>query len=158
MRSAPPRCEPWKAPPAAPATARPKAGQRGRQPDRRLDGQAASVAAGEGWTRLFIYPGYPFRMIDGLVTNFHLPRSTLLMLVSAFAGREHLLSIPGGGSQQVPLFQLRGCHADHLIGSERERRAGFPRSIVVHSRYTIHDCLRPDVDAKNTGSSLKNVP
>lgn len=44
-----------------------------------------------GWTDIFIYPGYRFRAIDGLVTNFHLPQSTLLMLVSALAGREHIL-------------------------------------------------------------------
>jgi len=49
------------------------------------------VRAGAGWTELFIYPGYRFKVIDGLVTNFHLPRSTLLMLVCAFAGREHVL-------------------------------------------------------------------
>lgn len=50
------------------------------------------LRAGGGWTDIFIYPGYDFRMIDGLITNFHLPESTLLMLVSAFAGREHVLA------------------------------------------------------------------
>jgi S-adenosylmethionine:tRNA ribosyltransferase-isomerase len=45
----------------------------------------------KGWTDIFIYPGYEFKVIDGLITNFHLPRSTLLMLISAFAGRESVL-------------------------------------------------------------------
>ena len=45
-----------------------------------------------GWTDIFIYPGYRFKAMDALVTNFHLPESTLVMLVSAFAGREHILS------------------------------------------------------------------
>lgn len=49
------------------------------------------VRPGAGWTDIFIYPGYRFKAIDGLVTNFHLPRSTLLMMVSAFAGREKIL-------------------------------------------------------------------
>lgn len=45
-----------------------------------------------GWTDIFIYPGYRFKCIDGLITNFHLPESTLIMLVSALAGREHILN------------------------------------------------------------------
>ena len=49
------------------------------------------VHAGEGNTSIFIYPGYKFKAVDALVTNFHLPKSTLLMLVSAFAGRENVL-------------------------------------------------------------------
>lgn len=49
------------------------------------------VIAFEQETRLFIYPGYRWRVVDGLITNFHLPKSTLLMMISAFAGREHVL-------------------------------------------------------------------
>lgn len=49
------------------------------------------LKAGSGWTDIFIYPGYRFRMIDGLITNFHLPESTLLMLVSALAGKEKIM-------------------------------------------------------------------
>ena len=45
-----------------------------------------------GWTNIFIYPGYRFKVLDGLVTNFHLPESTLIMLVSALAGREHVMA------------------------------------------------------------------
>lgn len=45
-----------------------------------------------GWTNIYIYPGYRFKVMDGLITNFHLPESTLVMLVSAFAGREQVLA------------------------------------------------------------------
>ena len=50
------------------------------------------VEASEGWTDIFIYPGYSFQVLDGLITNFHLPESTLIMLVSAFAGYEHTMA------------------------------------------------------------------
>ena len=50
------------------------------------------LRAGSGWTEIFIYPGYRFKMIDGLITNFHLPESTLMMLVSALAGKEHIMA------------------------------------------------------------------
>lgn len=50
------------------------------------------LEAKSGWTSIFIYPGYQFKILDGLITNFHLPQSTLLMLVSALAGRERIMA------------------------------------------------------------------
>ena len=50
------------------------------------------LKAGSGWTDIFIYPGYPFKMIDRLITNFHLPESTLMMLVSALAGKDKIMA------------------------------------------------------------------
>ena len=54
-------------------------------------GEDGILKAGSGWTEIFIYPGYRFKILDCLITNFHLPESTLVMLVSALAGREHVL-------------------------------------------------------------------
>lgn len=55
-------------------------------------GEDGILKAGSGWTEIFIYPGYQFKILDCLITNFHLPESTLVMLVSALAGREHVLA------------------------------------------------------------------
>ena len=55
------------------------------------DEKTGMVAPTEGDTQIFIYPGYKFKCIDGLITNFHLPQSTLLMLVSALAGKEYIM-------------------------------------------------------------------
>ena len=55
-------------------------------------GEDGTMTATGGWTNIYIYPGYRFKVMDALVTNFHLPESTLIMLVSALAGREHILA------------------------------------------------------------------
>ena len=57
-----------------------------------LVNEDGSIEAKSKWTEIFIYPGYRFKAMDALITNFHLPESTLVMLVSAFAGREHVLN------------------------------------------------------------------
>ena len=55
-------------------------------------GEDGHMEARAGWTKIFIYPGYRFKVMDALITNFHLPESTLIMLVSALAGRERVLA------------------------------------------------------------------
>ena len=72
-----------------------------------------SLKAASGWTGIFIYPGYRFRCVDALVTNFHLPESTLIMLVSALAGRENIL------------------HAYHVAVEERYRFFSFGDSMLI---------------------------
>ena len=58
----------------------------------KIDGETSILVPKSGDTEIFIYPGYDFKVINGLITNFHLPQSTLIMLVSALAGREHVLA------------------------------------------------------------------
>ena len=55
-------------------------------------GEDGILKAGSGWTEIFIYPGYQFKVLDALITNFHLPESTLLMLISALAGRDNVMA------------------------------------------------------------------
>ena len=55
-------------------------------------GEDGTLRESAGWTNIFIYPGYRFKVLDGLITNFHLPESTLIMLVSALAGRDHVMA------------------------------------------------------------------
>ena len=55
-------------------------------------GEDGILKAGSGWTEIFIYPGYQFKILDALITNFHLPESTLLMLISALAGRDNVMA------------------------------------------------------------------
>ena len=58
----------------------------------RKSDENGKLKACSGWTEIFIYPGYKFKILDALITNFHLPESTLIMLVSALVGREHVLN------------------------------------------------------------------
>ena len=66
----------------------------------------------QGDTRLFIYPGYRFRVVEALITNFHLPRSSLLMLVAAFAGREAVL---GAYAEAVRLSYRFYSYGDAML-------------------------------------------
>ena len=72
------------------------------------------MRASAGWTDIFIYPGYKFRALDALITNFHLPESTLVMLVSALAGRENIL------------------HADQVAVQEKYRFFSFGDAMFIH--------------------------
>lgn len=63
-------------------------------------------------TEIFIYPGYKFKVLDALITNFHLPESTLVMLVSALAGREHILNAYEEAIRENTDFFFWRCHVD----------------------------------------------
>ena len=77
------------------------------------------VTAGTGTASLFIYPGHRFQVIGGLLTNFHLPASSLLMLVAAFAGREQVLAAYGEAvERRYRFYSVRGCHAGYITTAE----------------------------------------
>ena len=74
-----------------------------------------ALQAQKGWCDLYLYPGYRFKAVDRLITNFHLPKSTLLLLVSALAGRDLILrAYAEAVKEQVPLLQLWGLHVDFV--------------------------------------------
>ena len=82
-------------------------GQRVRRKCGSGDGR---LLAGQGESEIFIYPGFRFQMVDGLVTNFHLPKSTLLMLVSALAGRDFVLeAYRQAVAEQFRFFSYGDC-------------------------------------------------
>ena len=72
--------------------------------------ESGRISAFAGFTDIFIYPGYRFKCVDGLITNFHLPESTLIMLVSAFAGRENVLMAYGEAiRERYRFFSFGDC-------------------------------------------------
>jgi len=84
------------------------------------------LKAGSGWTEIFIYPGYRFKILDALITNFHLPESTLVMLVSALAGREHVLHAYEEAIRERYRFFLFGdaCFFTDLHGQAGRQDSG----------------------------------
>ena len=74
------------------------------------------VKAGSGNTNIFIYPGYTFKCVDKIITNFHLPESTLIMLVSAFLGRDKTLKAYNYAvEKRYKFFSFRRCYDNILI-------------------------------------------
>ena len=74
------------------------------------------VKAGNGNTNIFIYPGYTFKCVDKIITNFHLPESTLIMLVSAFLGRDKILKAYNYAvEKRYKFFSFRRCYDNILI-------------------------------------------
>ena len=111
-----------------------------------------------GWTDIFIYPGYEFKVIDCLITNFHLPQSTLVMLVSALAGREHILSAYKKAVEDNTLLDMLQDHEAHtgdcfFIPAGRVHSIGCGTFLVEIQQtsdltYRIYDYNRRDENGK----------
>ncbi len=99
-----------------------------------------------GWVNIYIYPGYRFKLMDGLITNFHLPESTLIMLVSAFAGREHVLNAYAlAVREEYRFFSFGGAMA--ILGwIERRKGAAyvFPKPRTLQHRSSPCGCRREE--------------
>ncbi len=80
-----------------------------------VSSQIGLIRETSGSTSLYIYPGYKFKTVDALITNFHLPFSTLLIMVSAFAGRENIMKAYEEAKKKLQVFQLWGLYAYLLI-------------------------------------------
>ncbi|MDO5410082.1 MAG: tRNA preQ1(34) S-adenosylmethionine ribosyltransferase-isomerase QueA [Lachnospiraceae bacterium] len=94
------------------------------------------VKAGSGWTEIFIYPGFEFKILDALITNFHLPQSTLLMLISALAGKEKIM------------------HAYEEAIKERYRFFSFGDAMLIYDGTDAEsaDTVKAGTDAESTGT------
>ena len=107
-----------------------------------------------GWTNIFIYPGYRFKALDCLITNFHLPESTLIMLVSALAGREHVLAAYKEAVEQRYRFsplEMRCSSAE----SERKRNRGSHK--LWEPRFCMGQ-IRPSSTRKSWATSAAFLP
>ena len=108
-----------------------RVGRRGGEPA----GEACpwrTVSAFSGPTGLYIYPGYRFRAVDAMITNFHLPRSTLLMLVSAFAGRDLIFrAYQRGDPRALSLLLVWGCDADPVRRYHARRESVTSRATAA---------------------------
>ena len=115
--------------------------RRGRWKMRR-GGAEAPCNAGSGVAEIFIYPGFVFQVVNGLLTNFHLPKSSLLMLVCAFAGRERRARAPieKPWSAALPVLQLRGCDG----GRFEALALGSGLQEVRAQATACSDCVRAD--------------
>ena len=107
------------------------------------------IQADSGWTNIFIKPGYEWKVVDAFSTNFHLPKSTLVMLVSAFAGRELTLEAYHHAIQErYRFFSFRGCYVHQVkesLMNKIESRHRLIRSIIserrIHTQQELQEAL-----------------